>query len=135
MAISKSNLRATNIQTKLIGLYWAMRLSIAFIWIWTAAVSWFIYPKTESLNWLYQLGLTHHTDLWLIGACLLDMVMGVASALFASRMLWKLQFVVVIVYSCTTIIWLPELLIHPFGPITKNLAILACLTYLEITEK
>jgi len=37
--------------------------------------------------------------------------------------------------SLAITIWLPEFLIHPFGPITKNIAVLACLTYLIIVEK
>lgn len=135
MAIFRFHLCTENTETNLVRLYWAIRLGMAFIWIWTAMVSWFIYPHTESLNWLRRLGLTRHTDFWLMGACLLDMFMGLASALCSSQLLWQLQFAIVIFYSCAIALWLPEFLIHPFGPITKNIAVLACLAYLAIIEK
>jgi hypothetical protein len=112
-----------------------MRLGIAFIWIWTAIVSWFIYPRTESLDWLRSLGFTYQPYLWFVGACLVDVVMGIASSVFASQRIWQLQFAIVTFYSLAIAIWLPEFLIHPFGPITKNIAVLACLAYLAIVEK
>lgn len=124
-----------NIQSNLVKLYWVMRFGIAFIWLWTAIVSWCIYPRTESLDWLHRLGLVHHTFFVFAGACCLDMVMGIASCIFASRRVWQLQFMIVVSYSFVIAIWLPEFLMHPFGPITKNIAVLACLAYLSIVEK
>jgi hypothetical protein len=43
--------------------------------------------------------------------------------------------VLVAFYSVAVSVGLPEFLIHPFGPITKNMAVLACLAYLAIREK
>lgn len=125
----------TKIDRNLARLYWAMRLGMAFLWIWTAFVSWFIHPQAESMEWLHRLGLTYRTDLVLAGACLLDLLMGIASCAFASRRIWQCQFAVVAVYSLAIVVWLPEFLFHPFGPITKNMAVLACLAYLSIVEK
>lgn len=111
-----------------------MRLSIAFIWIWTAIVSWFVYPRTESLDWLHRLGLTYQINLILFGACIVDMVMGVASLFFASRRLWLFQMALVMLYSLAIIIRLPEFLFHPFGPVIKNIVFIACLVYLIFIE-
>ena len=124
-----------NIESNLIRLYWVMRLGIAFIWIWTAIVSWFVYPRAESLDWLRRLGIAYQPYLLFAGACFLDIAMGIASSVFASRRIWQLQFTIVTFYSLAITIWLPEFLIHPFGPITKNIAVLACLAYLIIVEK
>ena len=124
-----------NIEKDLIRLYWFMRCGMAFIWIWTAFVSWFMFPHVESLNWLRRLGLTHQTGLYFAGACLFDLLMGIASAVFASRKLWQLQFATVFFYSLVIAIKLPEFLLHPFGPITKNIAVLGCLAYLTSIEK
>jgi hypothetical protein len=115
-------------------LYWAIRLGMAFIWIWTAVVSWFIYPEAESLNWLRRLGLTSSTQIWFTAACFLDFAIGIASALFASHRLWQAQLILVGFYSLAVSISLPEFLIHPFGPITKNIAVVGCLFYLTIYE-
>lgn len=128
------NLANKNLEDELRWLYWLMRIGMACIWSWTAYVSWFVYPQAESLDWLRKIGLTQHVYLWFVGACLFDLLMGIASALFTSRVLWQVQIIAVIFYTLVIGIFLPEFLIHPFGPITKNLAVLACLAYLTIME-
>jgi hypothetical protein len=65
----------------------------------------------------------------------MDAAMGIASALFASSKLWLAQMGLVIFYSIAIAIGLPEFLFQPFGPITKNLAVLACLGYLNGMER
>jgi hypothetical protein len=107
---------------------------MVFIWIWTAYISWFVHPQAESLDWLRRIGLTQQVYFWFVGACFFDLLVGIASALFASRLLWQGQIIAVIFYTLMIAIFLPEFLTHPFGPITKNLAVLACLAYLAIME-
>jgi DoxX-like family len=124
-----------NIEVKLRRLYWAIRFGIATIWIWTAIVSWFFYPHAESLAWLRRLGFTYQTELLFTGACLLDLLMGVASCLFPSRRLWQLQFAIIGIYSVTLAFGLPEFWFHPFGPLIKNIAVLGCLAHLALTER
>ena len=116
-------------------LYWSMRLGMAFIWIWTAAVSWFVWPHAQSLEWLRRLGVTSLAEPVFVAACLVDLSLGVASCVFATRRLWQLQFALVVSYSLAVAIALPEFLVHPFGPITKNVAVLACLAWLVIVER
>jgi hypothetical protein len=70
----------------------------------------------------------------LAAACLFDLLMGLASAAYASRLLWQAQIVCVLAYSVVIAFGLPEFLIHPFGPISKNIAVLGCLGYLNIME-
>lgn len=115
-------------------LYWLMRIGMAIIWIWTALASWFFYPHSESLDWLRRLGLSYQTYFVFAGACLLDLFMGIASALFARRIIWQSQLFLVIAYTFAVAIGLPEFLIHPFGPVTKNIAVVACLSYLITME-
>jgi hypothetical protein len=112
-----------------------MRISMAFIWIWSAIVSWFFYPHTASLKWLVKLGLTHQTYFFFAVACLFDFMMGLASCALASRKLWQLQFAIVGFYSLAMAFKLPEFLLHPFGPVIKNIAVLACLAYLIENQK
>lgn len=123
------------LERKLIRLYWAMRLSMAMIWLWTAIVCWFFYPPSESLAWLRRIGLGEHADWCLVSACVLDFAMGLASLCFARPRLWQLQFAIVMFYTLVISIGLPEFLLHPFGPISKNLAVLAVLAYLNLLEK
>lgn len=116
-------------------LYWAMRLGITFIWLWTAITSWIFYPHNASLAWLHSLGIGNQAERVFIGACLLDLTMGIVSAFFACRLLWKIQCAIVIFYSLVIAIFLPEFLFHPFGAVVKNIAVLLCLAYLILAEK
>lgn len=118
----------------LVRLYWAMRMTMAFIWIWTAFTSWFIFPHAQSLEWLRQVGLTHNAVPAFVAACFLDLAMGVVSCFFPSRRIWQLQFVVVVFYSIAIAVCIPTFIFHPFGPVTKNMTVLCCLAYLVMME-
>jgi hypothetical protein len=103
-------------------------------WTWTAFASWYVFPRTESLDWLRRAGLTDAALPAFVSACLLNLILGVASCFFSSRRLWQCQIAVVVFYSIVIAVCMPEFLFHPFGPLTKNLAVLCCLGYLVITE-
>lgn len=118
-----------------IRLYWFIRAGIAFLWLWTAYVSWFAYPHTESLYQLNRIGLAPYEDSVFAAACLVDASLGVATALMGSRKLWTGQACLVTGYSVVIGWGLPEFLLEPFGPIVKNLAVLACLSYLYGMEE
>jgi hypothetical protein len=124
-----------NVERDLRRLYWAMRIGIAFIWIWTAITSWFLYPHNASLAWLHSVGVINQSMWVFTGACLCDLVLGIAAAFFACRRLWQIQCAIVIFYSLVIAICLPEFLFHPFGAIVKNIAVLMCLAYLMLMEK
>jgi hypothetical protein len=126
---------AVNAEEKMRRLYWAMRLGIGFIWIWTAFVSWYAYPHSISIEWLRQTGFVNHTELVLAASCALDLLLGLVSCFYARRRVWLFQIIVVAAYSLVISVFLPEFLIHPFGPITENLAVLACLGYLALLER
>lgn len=115
-------------------LYWAARLGMAFLWLWTAASSWFFFPHEQSIIWLRRLGIAFHPDLCFAAACLTDLAMGAATLLFASRRLWQLQMALVAFYSVAIILGLPEFLFEPFGPLTKNIMVLVCLALLAAME-
>jgi hypothetical protein len=116
-------------------LYWSIRLGIGFIWLWTAFVSWFAYPHAESIDLLRRTGFTAHTELVFAASCLLDLAMGIASCMYASAILWWSQFLLVAAYSIVIGIFLPEFLLHPFGPITKNIFVLICLAILALADR
>lgn len=115
-------------------LYWTMRLGMAVIWIWTAYVSWYLYPHAESIAWLRATGITRYTPQVLAASCLLDLGMGLVSLLYARAWLWKAQWLLVAAYSIIIGVCLPQFLLHPFGPISKNIAVLACLAFLILHE-
>lgn len=116
-------------------LYWSIRLGISFIWIWTAFVSWYVYPHADSFELLRKTGITHHTGLVFGASCLLDLVMGIASCIYARSLLWWSQFLLVSAYTVVISVCLPEFLVHPFGPIVKNISVLTCLAMLALADR
>lgn len=126
---------ALHSETTLNRLYWSMRLGISFIWIWTAFVSWYVYPHADSIELLRKTGITNHTDLVFAASCLLDLVIGIASCIYARSFLWWSQFLLVSAYTVVISVLLPEFLIHPFGPITKNITVLTCLAILALADR
>ncbi|WP_157315008.1 SDR family oxidoreductase [Chitinibacter sp. GC72] len=110
-----------------------LRYSMAAVWLITAMVSAINWP--QSLALLAQLGIAESLQ-WplLIGAIGCDLALGV-SCLMSRWRSWKLQIALVLLYS-TLISWgLSEYLLHPFGPILKNLPILAVLLLLDQCEQ
>ena len=52
--------------------------------------------------------------------------MGLASCCIGRAWLWWSQCALVVFYTAVIAIALPEFLVHPFGPIVKNIAVLLC---------
>lgn len=113
-------------------LFWLrplLRWSIAWMWIATAVVSLFVYPTEESLALLARTGLHGNAAIVaLIGAAALDAVLGVA--LFMPR--WRraaytVQFLLVAGYTLIISVFLPEFWAHPYGPVLKNIPLLAAI--------
>jgi hypothetical protein len=132
---ARRHANALAVDPQLIRLYWAMRFGIGFIWLWTAYASWFLFPHPQSIEWLRKIGISSHAETAFAVLCVLDVLMGILSCVFASAFLWWFQLLIVAVYSVVISILLPEFLLHPFGPIIKNLAVLACLAYLRMAER
>lgn len=112
-------------------LSWAMPLAtvvMAALWLWTAYVSWFAWPHADSIGWLAACGIP---AAWgepaLAAASLLDASIGCALLLRPRRWLWAQQLALVGGYTIAMTFCLPEVWLHPFGPLSKNLPILALL--------
>lgn len=128
-------LKVPDQQAELVRLYWMMRLAIGAIWLWTAYVSWFVAPHSQSIEWLRKIGISGHAETAFAMLCMLDLLMGILSCLFATAFLWWSQLLIVGAYSVVIGILMPEFLLHPFGPIIKNLAVLCCLAFLRNAER
>lgn len=115
-------------------LYWFARLGLAFLWLWTAAVTYFVWPRDDTLSWLESLWPGLGTPLWLAASCVLDAAMGVASLVWPRKRLWQAQFALTAVYSVGLAVALPWSWSHPFGPLTKNLAVMATMLFLALQE-
>lgn len=113
-----------------------LRTVLALLWLVTALVSLLVWPVNDSLALLARTGL-HGLAGWLAlgSASLLDLFFGLATLLRPGRRLWLAQLAVIVLYSLIIALHLPEYLAHPFGPITKNLPIVALLFILYCEEE
>ena len=111
-------------------------VAIAFVWIWTAIVSAGLYPIADSYALLARVGLTGTlAAVALYGAAALDLAFGIATlALRRRRWLWRAQAALIVGYTAIITVFLPEQWLHPYGPVAKNLPLLAALWWLHETE-
>ncbi len=71
----------------------------------------------------------------LIGASILDIALGILSILpRRAPFLWTAQILLVLVYTAIISVFLPQLWLEPFGPVAKNVPILALLLLLRQLE-
>jgi uncharacterized protein YbjT (DUF2867 family) len=116
----------------------ALRWSIALLWLWTGVVSLGLYPAADSLALLARVGL-HGTlaQIALYGAAGLDLLLGVATIAATARWrgaVWAAQLLLILGYTALITVFLPEYWLHPYGPISKNLPILAAIALLWSLE-
>ena len=114
-----------------------LRLSVAALWIVTGIVSLGLYPVEHSLALLARVGITGAlAPVALYGAAALDLVLGVATlAMSRRRALWLVQIAVIAGYTLIITAFLPEFWLHPFGPLLKNVPLLAMLALLYVLER
>ena len=114
-----------------------LRLSLAAVWLATAAVTLFAYPMDASVAMVERTGLHGPLAVAAVYAgAVVDAAFGVATLVVRrARWLWIAQAAVTLAYSAIIAVALPEYLVHPFGPLTKNLPILAVLAMLYAMER
>lgn len=108
------------------------RYSLAFLWLSTALTSLFGAPEI-GYRILAQAGI-HGVlaELCVWGGGLLDMILGlwVLSGL-RPQLCITIQMATIVLYSVLLTLIAPEFWLHPFGPVTKNLPVLALLALLK----
>lgn len=125
-------------QAKLGWLLPVLRLSIAAVWIITAIVSYGLYPVEASYELLARTGIPPALQpLMLYGAASFDLALGLGILFLGRRRwLWLAQLGLIGFYTVVIAIRLPEFLLHPYGPLSKNLPMLAAIWLLyELEEK
>jgi uncharacterized protein YbjT (DUF2867 family) len=116
-----------------------LRVALAFLWIWTAIVSFGLYPVQDSYALLARVG-WHGTlaTVALYGAALLDLAFGVLTLAALARWrrpVWLAQAALVAGYTVLITLFLPEQWLHPYGPVSKNLPLLALIGLLWALER
>ena len=128
---------AERARAKLDWLLPVLRLAIAAVWIATAIVSAFLYPPADSYALLARTGIPETLrPPMLYGAALFDLLLGLGTLfLRRRRWLWRMQLALIGFYTIVIAFRLPEFLVHPYGPLTKNLPLLAAIWLLHELEK
>lgn len=134
-AAERDALRARAIQDNVVPL---LRLCVALVWLWTAVVSLGGYPVADSLALLQRAGVPSPlAPLALYGAALLDLLFGILTLAWhgrRARHLWLAQAGLILAYTAIITLRLPEQWLHPFGPMSKNLPMLAVLALLYLHD-
>lgn len=135
---------ARRAQAQLAWLLPLLRASIAAVWLWTAAVSAGLFPVAESYALLARSGVPAALQpLALYGAAVLDLLLGVLTLwptgrgrgrLASRRAVWRAQAALILGYTAIISVRLPEFWLHPYGPLMKNLPMLALLLLLDTLE-
>jgi hypothetical protein len=74
--------------------------------------------------------------LFLYGAAGLDLVLGVLTLVLKRRVgLWLAQIALIVGYTAIISVRLPEYWLHPYGPVLKNLPMLAVLWLLYAVDR
>lgn len=114
-----------------------MRWALAAMWLGTAWVSLFAYPRAASHALLARLGLHGGwADLALWSGALLDALLGLALlAPWRRRDVYRAQLALVLAYTVLISVALPEFWLHPFGPLLKNIPLLAMILALHALDR
>lgn len=114
-----------------------LRGAIAVVWLVAGVVSMGVYPVVESYALLARVGITGDlAPIALYGAAALDIAFGLGTLFLRHRrLLWIAQATLIGLYTLTITFFLPEFWLHPFGPLVKNLPILAAIWLLYTLEK
>jgi uncharacterized protein YbjT (DUF2867 family) len=129
--------RAERTLAKLGWLLPTLRWSIVAVWIITAIVSFGLYPVEASYELLARTGIPPALQpLMLYGAASFDLLLGLGIAFLPRRRwLWLAQLALIGFYTVVIAFKLPEFLLHPYGPLTKNLPMLAAIWLLYELEE
>ena len=129
--------RAERTLAKLGWLLPTLRWSIVAVWIATAVVSFGLYPVAQSYDLLARSGIPPPLQpLMLYGAATFDLLLGLGIAFLPRRRwLWRAQLALIGFYTVVIAFRLPEFLLHPYGPLTKNLPMLAAIWLLYELEE
>lgn len=129
-------LESDYLDAKLYFLLPLLKLSLAFLWIATGLISVFGYPVESSYAMLNMIGIPDAlTPFVLYLAAALDVCLGVALLFsYRLRIVVFLQIAVVFAYTIFISIGIPEFWLHPFGPVSKNIALIIATGILLVRE-
>jgi uncharacterized protein YbjT (DUF2867 family) len=127
---------AVRISAQLRWLLPLLRYSVALVWIVTGIVSLGLFPVGSSYDLLARAGVSRAlAPALLYGAALMDLAFGLATLLVRRRrFVWLAQTAAILLYTIIISAKMPEFWLHPFGPLLKNVPLLAAILVLYHLE-
>ncbi|MGQ3889548.1 NAD(P)H-binding protein [Legionella sp. CNM-1927-20] len=113
-----------------------LRLSLAFMWLASAIVSAFLFPKAGSYLLLTKVGVsTYWQPTLLYLASLINGVIGLSLLFnYKTKLNCLLQIMVMTAYTIIITLKIPDLWLEPFGSIVKNVPVLVSIIILYLME-
>jgi uncharacterized protein YbjT (DUF2867 family) len=113
-----------------------LRWAIAFIWLITGVVSAFV-SAAAGFKLLEQVGITGSlASLALYGTAYFEIGLGLATAAgWRIRLLGTIQILLMLGFTAILTWGMPELWLHPFGPLTKNIPLIVATLVLMALEE
>lgn len=107
--------------------YLLLRTAIAFIWLWTAITVLFLAPIEESLALLPGAFDPAGLGAWLVrSTAIFEIFLGLATLVgWRLRLCALIQIGLVLAFTLIITLYLPAQWLHPFGPVSKNIPLLA----------
>ena len=118
-----------------------LRITLGLVWVVTGLLSLGLFPRLDSYALLGRAGIAPaFQPLVLDGAALLDLLLGLLTLWPPLRArwrcwLWGAQAGLMVLYMAVIALQLPEYWLHPFGPLLKNLPMLAVLWLLYLQDR
>ena len=101
-----------------------LRLSLAAVWLFTAAVSlWELHGQSRALLVAGGIASAPLADGLVIAGALVDALLGLCILLRPTRWVYASALAAMVVMTLLASWMLPELWLHPLGPLSKNLPI------------
>jgi len=112
-----------------------LRLSVAFMWLYTALITALLPQASGVLNLLARCGFEGRAGVAvMIASCTLNGVLGALMLRRPAPWVWPLQIGAVLGYTLTAALNMPELTIDHCGPLVKNVPVLAVLLLLWLAQ-
>ena len=116
--------------------YRLLRHSLATLWLATAAVSlWGIHGQSRALLVSGGVGSPAMADALVIAGAALDAVLGLLLLFWPVRWVYAAALVGMLAMTLVASCLLPDLWLHPLGPLSKNMPLAAMLWVLWKAEK
>jgi hypothetical protein len=114
---------------------WALRGSLAFMWIYTALISALLPAQSGVLHLLARCGFEGRVGVAvLIASCTLNIVLGTLTLVRPSPWLYAAQCAAVLGYGLTAAFNMPELTLDHCAPLVKNVPVLMAVVLLWLAH-